>query len=62
MAYPIEAELDKAHRLLSQAATGIVFQIIGKRYRPNDTREALAKATKSIEVLRNLIDGAVRKV
>ncbi len=58
MSYPIKEELDKAHKLLCRAAFFLVFQLVGKRYRPSETREALAKATEAVHVLKNLIDRA----
>lgn len=58
VSYPIKTELNKAHRLLCQATTCLVFQIVVKRYKPSDTREALVKATEAVHVLKNLIDRA----
>ena len=61
MIYPIKDNLDKAHDLLARAAFFLVFQIVTKKYRPADTREALRKATEAVEVLKNLIDRASQK-
>ena len=58
MSYPIKTELARAHSLLCQASFHLVMQIVLKRYRPADTREAHKKMTEAVDILKNLIDGA----
>ncbi len=58
MNYPIKSELARAHLLLCRASFYLVMQIILKRYRPADTREAHKKMTEAVKILQNLIDGA----
>jgi hypothetical protein len=57
VSYPIKSELGRAHQLLCQASFFLVVQIVLKRYRPVNTREAYKKATEAVKALQNLIDG-----
>ena len=57
MSYPIKSELASAHLLLCKASAFLVMQIVLKRYKPAETREAHRQATEAVQVLQKLIDG-----
>ncbi len=56
MIYPIKSELARAHLLLCKSATFLVMQIVLKRYKQGETKEAHLKATEAAHVLQKLID------
>ncbi len=57
MSYPIKSELARAHLLLCKASSFLVMQIVLKRYKPGETKEAHRQATEAVQVLQKLIDG-----